>query len=144
MSLASPKLLINEVASLAQFRILMESKSDEFRLVRAIRRARSRRTEFLSGRLFSEPAWDILLEVYAAHLEQRRISVSSLCHASEVPGTTGLRWIDALFREGLIEKANDPFDGRRIYVSLSQKGLKAMSAYFAAMPTELRGYMLSR
>lgn len=140
MSLASRKVLANGAVPVASFPLLVESKTDEFRLVRAIRRARRRRTEFFNGKLFSEPAWDILLELYATHLEQRRISVSSVCHATEVPGTTGLRWLDALLREGLIEKSYDPLDGRRIYVGLSQRGLRAMSAYFAAMPTDLRGY----
>lgn len=104
--------------------------------VRRILRERTRRIQHLKASLFGEPAWDMLLELYASEIEQRRISVTSLCLASGVPATTALRWISALEREGLIQKRSDPLDGRRAYVSLSTKGLNAMFAYFRAAAFE--------
>ena len=104
--------------------------------IRRILRERTRRTQHLKASLFGEPAWDMLLELYASEIEQRRISVTSLCLASGVPATTALRWISALEREGLIQKRSDPLDGRRAHVSLSTKGLNAMFAYFRAAAFE--------
>src|SRR5690606_24209072 len=64
-------------------------------------RVRRLRDEFLPGDLFADPAWDMLLDLFAARLEQERVSVSSLCIASAVPPTTALRWIRTLTEKGL-------------------------------------------
>ena len=91
-----------------------------------------RRKQMMFGTGFSaDPAWDILLELYATWLEQQRISVGDLCIAARVPATTALRWIAALERQRLIVKRCDPLDGRRVHISLSDEGLRAMVDYFA-------------
>lgn len=82
--------------------------------------------------LFAEPAWDMLLELYAAHIGQRRISIKSLCIGAAVPTTTALRWFRALETRGLIERTPDNFDRRRVFVSLSPQGVRAMDEFFAA------------
>jgi hypothetical protein len=43
--------------------------------VRRIISARASRRQFFSADLFADPAWDIMLELYALQCEQRRISV---------------------------------------------------------------------
>jgi DNA-binding MarR family transcriptional regulator len=104
--------------------------------VRAILKARRDREKYFSADLFADPAWDMLLELYATALGQRRISVSSLCMGSGVPATTALRWITALEKRQLIIRRDDPLDGRRVFVELSQGGLNAMHAYFeTSQPT---------
>lgn len=103
--------------------------------VLAILKARRRRTRFFPDDLFADPAWDILLELYAAELGQRRIAISSVCLGAAVPATTALRWINALEKKGLVSRRNDPFDGRRVFIDLSETGLKSLDAYFAATPT---------
>jgi DNA-binding MarR family transcriptional regulator len=107
---------------------------DQLIAVRTLQRARLRRGEVFAAQLFGDPAWDMLLELYAAHLEQRRISVGRLSRASGVAGTTVLRWLSVFQREGLVERMADRLDGRRIYVSLSRGGVDSMSAYFATLP----------
>lgn len=102
--------------------------------IRAILKLRRGRDRFFGGDLFADPAWDILLELYAAELGQMRISVSSLCLGAAVPSTTALRWIGTLERSGFIERRADPLDGRRVFMSLSGKGLEAMTAYFGTVP----------
>lgn len=97
--------------------------------VRRVLAARAARRQFFDGDLFADPAWDILLELYALRCEQRRTSVSKLCLAAAVPATTALRWIEKLHSEGLIEREADPLDGRRIWVVLSDQGFEAMKAY---------------
>lgn len=98
------------------------------------RRARSR---FFSEGLFADPAWDILLDLLMARLSQTRVSVSSLCLASNVPPTTALRWIGTLETEGLLTRRADPLDGRRSYMELSDAAIKALSAYFASLGFKL-------
>ena len=98
-----------------------------------VRRAideRRNRDKFFAENLFADPAWDMLLELYAAELAQVRVAISSLCAGSAVPPTTALRWISTLERESLIYRRKDPMDGRRIFVALSAKGMISMEAYF--------------
>src|SRR5207253_3617288 len=83
-------------------------------LVRQIIRARRLRDQYLKGDLFADPAWDMLLDLLAAKLEDRRVAVSSLCIATAVPPTTALRWIKILCEQGLILRVADPQDGRRV------------------------------
>ena len=98
-----------------------------------VRRAideRRNRDKFFSKNLFADPAWDMLLELYAAELGQIRVATARLCAGAAVPPTTALRWISTLAREGLIDRHSDPVDARRIFVRLSAKGMSAMEAYF--------------
>ena len=110
---------------------------DEARWLRNMLRARASRAEFFSEHLFADPAWDMLLSLYSAELEQKRVSVSSLSLASRVPATTALRWISALQKDGLIVRQPDPFDGRRIFVALSAEGSRAVRTYFNSLPATL-------
>jgi len=52
---------------------------------------RRRNKIFQSEELFGEPAWDILLDLFIAAKERRRVSVTSACIGSAVPSTTALR-----------------------------------------------------
>ncbi len=103
--------------------------------VRAILRARRLRERFFSPELFADPAWDMLLDLAAARLEQSRVAVSSLCIAAAVPPTTALRWIKALTERGLLERKNDDCDARRVFIQLSDHAAAALNGYFAAART---------
>ncbi|MDE8653624.1 MarR family transcriptional regulator [Novosphingobium album (ex Liu et al. 2023)] len=93
---------------------------------------RRRRSKiFKSEELFGEPAWDIMLDLFVAAKERRRVSVTSACIGSAVPSTTALRWIAILEREGLLLREADPSDARRVYVKLSTRGYSAMLEYFS-------------
>jgi DNA-binding MarR family transcriptional regulator len=96
-------------------------------------RARAQRQHFFGGDLFADPAWDILLELYACELSQQRVSVSKLCFAVSVPTTTVLRWLALLERRSLIQRHDDPMDGRRVWVSLSSTGLDNVERYFDSL-----------
>lgn len=102
-------------------------------MVRGILRARQERARHFPANLFADPAWDMLLDLYAAELSQRRVSVTSLCIASNVPTTTALRWITALEKARLIERRADPLDGRRYFMSLTLAATDAFKAYFSGL-----------
>jgi len=102
--------------------------------VRTIIRLRRNRDQFFKAQLFADPAWDMLLELFACELGQQRISISSLCLGAAVPATTALRWITTLEQEELVERRPDPTDGRRYFVQLTRTGREAMEAYFRTVP----------
>ncbi len=100
--------------------------------VRDMLRARRLREDFLPGELFADPAWDMLLDLLAARLEQERVSVSSLCIASAVPPTTALRWIRTLTDKGIVHRQADPHDGRRVFIALAEETAQALTRWFMA------------
>jgi DNA-binding MarR family transcriptional regulator len=102
-------------------------------LVRRAQQARKLRSTFFGSDLFTDPAWDILLELYAAELGQQRVTVTDVGVAADVPATTALRWLRKLEQDGLVERTNDRFDGRRVWLTLSTKGSSAMRRYFDAV-----------
>ena len=100
--------------------------------IRAMIRARRLRDQYFSGELFADPAWDMLLDLLLARLEQRTVAVSSLCIAAAVPPTTALRWIKRLTDEGIFVRTADPRDGRRVFIDLSDEAADAMANYIRA------------
>jgi hypothetical protein len=103
--------------------------------VDGVLRARRLRGKFFDSELFADPAWDILLELFAAELGQFRVSVGSLC-VNAIPAATAIRWMKLLEKEGLLIRRPDPYDRRRIYVSLSSTAALAMESLFAAIAAD--------
>ena len=101
------------------------------RRVLNILRLRRRREALFGSDLFGEPAWDMLLALYATELAGRRESVSGLCSVSGVPSTTALRWINVLENAGWIARKADALDGRRSFLSLTAKAKTALEGFFS-------------
>lgn len=100
-------------------------------LVRRIIRVRRIREEYLGTDLFADPAWDMLLDLFAARLEHGKVSVSSLCLAAAVPPTTALRWIALLESKGHVERHTDAKDRRRVFVEISDEMAGRIEAFIA-------------
>ena len=97
--------------------------------VRRLIQLRRLRGKFFGGfgqGLFEDPAWDMLLDLYAAELEDQQVSVSSLCIAAAVAPTTALRWIAKMTDLGLLARHPDPADRRRAFMALSRRASEAM------------------
>lgn len=63
---------------------------------RHMHRTRLKANKILGAQILSDPRFEMLLELFVAHYEQRRVSITDLCAAAGAPTTTGLRHIDAL------------------------------------------------
>lgn len=94
-------------------------------------RARQARAELFPQELFSDPGWDILLDLFEARLAHRRLAVSSVCVGAGVPTTTVFRWLRLLEQKELIVRTADPDDARRVFVELSPQGDYALRRWFA-------------
>ena len=105
--------------------------------VRELIKLRRLRDQHFPPDLFADPAWDILLDLYAANLEGKSVSVSSLCIAAAVPPTTALRWITSMTEHGALVRKQDPQDARRVFIALSSDSEERLTAYFAT--TTARG-----
>lgn len=79
--------------------------------------------------LFADPAWDILLDLFVAHVDRRQISVTSAVIASNVPQTTALRWIGLLTDQGYLIRIPDANDRRRVHIELSKDATGRVKNY---------------
>jgi DNA-binding MarR family transcriptional regulator len=106
-----------------------ESPSQQNRALKAKRlyAQRREREKILGTSLFSEPAWDILLDLFVAHHSQKMISAHSACIGAAVPQSTALRHLRVLEDRGLVMSVPDAVDGRRRYVTLTATALDCLS-----------------
>jgi DNA-binding MarR family transcriptional regulator len=100
------------------------------RLVEMMWALRKDRSEQFPGMLGTDSCWDVLLALYAAHLNQHRLNISKLQIHIGIPPTTVLRSIAALAEAGLVVRTADRLDSRRVIVELSPSGVAAMNRYF--------------
>jgi CheY-like chemotaxis protein len=103
--------------------------------LRAVRKVRDRH---FPTELFSDPCWEMLLDLYDAQLDEAEVTVSSLGAASGVPLTTALRRMEVLQKHGFIERVVDPDDRRRTIVRLSAAGLAAVEKFFDSYAQRLK------
>ena len=94
----------------------------------------ARRRAALGPGLFSDPAWNILLDLFLSDESGRDLSVTAVCIGSRSSAATALRYISLLVQRGLIDRIADEHDGRRTYVRLTAKGWNAMVALFDDEP----------
>ncbi|WP_448662511.1 MarR family transcriptional regulator [Sphingomonas sp. CJ20] len=100
-------------------------------MAKALYQARRQRGRYFGevATAFTEPAWDLMLDLYIARSEGRRVSVSSAAIAADVPPTTALRWIAHLEQEGILRRESDPADRRRTWLSLVENAYYQMERY---------------
>jgi hypothetical protein len=95
----------------------------------AIREARDK---FLPHSVSGAAAWDILLAVYLADRVGVRHNIGRTMEISRVKLTTGLRYIDLLEAEGLLNREQDSWDARIFYLILTPRGGKLVAAILSA------------
>ena len=103
-------------------------------VVRALMQARRMRSRYFNTSMFGEPAWDMLLALYAAAEENGVLSVSGLAEKAGTAPTTALRWLAYLESQGLAERRDKPNDQRVQLVQLTDKARRALLDYFSDVP----------
>ncbi|RYD20287.1 MAG: hypothetical protein EOP89_14545 [Lysobacteraceae bacterium] len=82
-------------------------------------RRRRRREEMLGKEHFADPVWDMMLDLFAARTRGEEVAVSSLIIAAGVPQSTALRHMRVLVQKAMLVTRDDPRDGRRTFIGLS-------------------------
>lgn len=100
---------------------------------RRLHRSRMRAHEIMGPRIVRDPRWEMLLELFIAHHEHRRVSVSSLCHATNAPATTSLRHLEVLERQGFVDRVDDTMDARRSWMEPTAKAIDGVGALLREM-----------
>ncbi|MBD8618715.1 winged helix DNA-binding protein [Sphingomonas sp. CFBP 13728] len=94
------------------------------------------RGTLLGEALFSEPAWDILLDLFISDHERRQLSVSAVCIGARAPSATALRYLTMLQDADLVERTRDERDGRRSHVQLTALGRRRMTSLLGRLIEE--------
>lgn len=109
---------------------LTERKHLALKELRDIRKVRSK---YFPSELFSDPCWEMLLDLYDAQLSGAEVTVTSLGAASGASPTTALRRMENLQNHALIERLADSADKRRTIVRLTEAGLTAVEQFFESL-----------
>jgi DNA-binding MarR family transcriptional regulator len=89
-------------------------------------RLRRQRDRVFRSLAFSDPSWDLLLELLVAEKTETPISVKTACLATAVPNTTAVRCLRELERQGVVYRERDREDRRRTNIRLSETSAKLL------------------
>lgn len=116
--------------SFEQLRALLPSKAPhsiaEDHVLSLISARRGRDTLF-GAHLFSDPAWDVILELYAARLGARQVSVSGLARVIGTPKSVIARWIAVLVGAGIVSYGGSSKEAGGATVELTEDGAAKMA-----------------
>lgn len=100
--------------------------------VRSILDVRRGRSGIFGEGLFSDPAWDILLELLAARLGNRKVTLSEL--NTIAPKSVLARWIAELEDRGLVTCELNRFRTDEFRVALSDNCTRRMIEFLSSAP----------
>lgn len=95
------------------------TEAKAFRVARLAIKRRRKRDRLIGSDFFSDPIWNILLDLYVAHADGHSVSVSSACIAAGVPLSSAIRCCKQMEASGLACRERDPTDGRRVFLKLT-------------------------
>lgn len=88
------------------------------------------REAHFEGLPFHETGWEILLELYIAEAEGRRLNVTAIGLEGHIPNATLVRWIALLEQRQLVARQPDNVDRRRTWISLTSLGSEKLDFCF--------------
>lgn len=94
---------------------------------------RKQRDRYFDPILFSNPAWDILLNLFVAGAEGRAVTLLDSCLASTVPQGVALRWLGYLKQEEMVLEGSDPAHPRETTIRLSDQTRRAIASYLGSL-----------
>ena len=100
---------------------------------RQILAGRRQRERYFDPMLFSNPSWDILLNLFVADAEGQPASVLDCCTSSSVPQGVVVRWLGYLKQEEMVIETPDPAHPRRTLIRLSEPPRLAIAAYLGSL-----------
>lgn len=130
-----------KVLDMAAFHAATSGRLPDPRLIRAMIERRRLRGRYFEETLFTDAAWDMLLNLAAARTGRFSLSSALLCRDAGVPMSVGRRWIGLLIEKGLIHPVEPRLGEAEGQFTLTAKGLSATADYFAEL--EERGLLVA-
>lgn len=102
-------------------------------IARDILQSRRQRNQEFGKRLFSEPAWDMLLELYVRENAGLAATSRDLISASGAARSTAVRWMSHLETELLVARRPHPQDSAIHFIELTDLGRESLGNYLLAI-----------
>ncbi len=106
---------------------------DLVEFARRVVAGRKQRDRYFDPMLFSNPAWDILLNLFVAGAEGRQVTVLDSCSAAPVPQGVALRWLGYLKQEEMVIETSDPIQARQTLIRLSDQTRLVIASYLTSL-----------
>ena len=107
--------------------------SDYLTFAREEVRRRRAREAVMPRDFFGEPAWNILLDLFIATGEKRRLCVTDIFVFAGASATSTLRYLKVLEAAGYLSRSRDQEDNRRTFVDLTEFGETSIRQTLAMM-----------
>ena len=118
---------------------LRETDAGRRRRIKAILADRRMRAALFPDVDFGDGTWDILLGLYEARLDGRRLSAQNLRTAGRLPAHSALRHIAVMVERGLLVRRPGSDDGPCAPAYLSSDAESAMARYVDGLSATLSG-----
>ena len=119
-----------ELGELLEFPLQLDGRN-RVELAQRSRMMRQYRTQIFGPKMARDLPWEILLTLYVEDCRSR-VTATSMQSEVDAPGTSVLRWLQALETKGLIVRTMHPNDRRIAYLALSEVGKLSLDQYFDA------------
>lgn len=93
-------------------------------------KARDLREAIFGKNHFPQPEWSILLELYIAEAENRKVLKMHAIRATNAPAGTASRYLARMIDEGIIEASKITLDRRSAMLALTSKSRRLLDEYF--------------
>lgn len=97
---------------------------------------RRQRRRFFSTMVFGEPAWEMLLALFAHTPGEEGMTAEKLISSVEVPASVGKRWIDYLERERLLVRHAAGADEATSVISLTPEAEARLTSYIESIEAQ--------
>jgi DNA-binding MarR family transcriptional regulator len=94
---------------------------------------RRRRDEYFPAGLFGEPAWDLILALFVARDEGRRLTVAEAYEAAKVKPAAGRKLLARMESQGMIRRSAGQQDRRKKFVGLTDDGTERLTDYLTRL-----------
>ncbi len=91
---------------------------------------RYRNQFFDNPELFGDPGWDMLVDLFIAIEEGRRLTAAELCAEAGVPLSTAYRWLTLMESRGLVVRSLSENDLQESTVIISAQAREDMKRFF--------------
>jgi hypothetical protein len=97
---------------------------------------RRQRRRFFSTSMFGEPAWEMLLELFAQTPADKGMTVGRLISSADVPVSVGKRWIEYLERERMVFRDPDDSDDLETAIDLTREAEAKLASYIETIEAQ--------
>jgi hypothetical protein len=100
---------------------------------KSARDARRQRDQIFGRDLLADPCWDLLLDLFIAREEDRRMSIASACLSAPVSADTALRCISHLTDVGLVAGLAGPDESGSRYLVPTDRAAAKLTLYLTRL-----------